>query len=208
MKTRYDIYEIPEDQKTESTYYLEDFIEGFDYPIILCGNREFVGKNRGFIDGIHTEIDTALDNADGACYYLAQKYPHLHGEHLCELTELCKAANERGALTHEQVAKWLTITLDEEYTYREIHGPCQGDWQGVYLWQGCVSELPYIEACYFGTGYEWKVQCDGDEWHIYTVTDRREEVSDEAGAASTDDVHIYRISGTHTVTTYDYEEEK
>lgn len=66
-------------------------------------------------------------------------------------------------LTEENMkCKALSLLCNREYTYEEIHGVCQSDWQRCYYPKDEENLLGDMEMQYFNTGEEWEV-CDAAE---------------------------------------------
>lgn len=61
-------------------------------------------------------------------------------------------------LTEENMkCKALSLLCNREYTYEEIHGVCQSDWQRCYYPKDEENLLGDMEMQYFNTGEEWEV---------------------------------------------------
>lgn len=84
----------------------------------------------------------------------------------------------------------------KKYKYRELHGSCQGDWQGLYYPADDWSDeaIKELEIEYFNTGSEWIVSGNesgktmdaslyGDHFYLHECLDdkMREELSKQTG---------------------------
>lgn len=112
-----------------------------------------------------------------------------------------------------------SIVLGKKYGHRTISGCCQRDWNDVFypVDEWSRKELENFEKEYFNTGSEWMVHDENGEpsdpedisgwtvychdWHDEGI---RKEIADAACCAP-EDVVMYRIAKTRTVTVCEYE---
>lgn len=123
---------------------------------------------------------------------------------------------------YDVLCKLLEIIYDEPFQFGTLKGYCQSDWIN-YICPASVSEtkLNYIEAVYFGKGSEYEVSeeayesleafesAGGYTYYIYCAETNpqkiKQHIAEELGC-TIDEVSVRRITGTHTVVHYDYEE--
>lgn len=149
------------------------------------------------------------------------------------LTPLIKTAKERGVaigarLRHELqrlaleyweeyeskrqaiVARALSLLMHEPYVVREIRGSCQGEYAEVVMPASCAqSTLDEIEARYFNTGTEWRVNVGNECFSVYTWAWRNDEQERQmreqaAGFLGTADIaiEVYEFSGYTKIPNY------
>lgn len=105
----------------------------------------------------------------------------------------------------------LSIVTAEKYTYQQIKGSCQGDWNYIYYPSGKISEesVDYIEACYFNTGSEWIIHDEETEpespediqgYSVYCVGWNDEQIRKElAKAAKVKPEEVIMFAYDHSV---------
>lgn len=128
---------------------------------------------------------------------------------------------DRDADEDAVICKLLELEYGEEFESGIIRGSCQGDYL-YYLAPASTTKemMKWIEAVLFATGTEFMISCqpyatkedfeDANDFYCdYTYLWRDEDIKKWVAGnigCSVDEVKLLRISDSHTITTYDYEE--
>lgn len=96
-------------------------------------------------------------NGDRNLYNLAVSYKADKEDDTDEEIELIDALNAVG---------------DEEFVVRTIHGCRQGDYGHLYIAKKNLDMVDYIEAVFFNTGTEVRVESLDDEYPLYFYTEK------------------------------------
>lgn len=132
------------------------FFSGWD------GTTEGEDAKREALDLLAGSFGTAWQNADAVLDILCA---HAWGDEWVQYG----SARRRKEWT-DYAAELLTVLTGEKYELREIRGCCQGDYAEVVIASADADELDEIEARYFCTGTDWRVEDEdgGIIAHFYT----------------------------------------
>lgn len=201
-------------ENIDTTFEIDAMLEGNEAPVIVFGNRHYIGFNEDELPGLEEffyeaieDLDTALDNYMNFFNGNDSKIPAFQ--------ELFKSFDEDTSYSNEIAAKLLTIKYGVEYDIRCIRGCCQGDWQYVLAPEN--FDFDYLEALYFGMVTEYAISEDKLEspedfedasvYYCYVVDDTEEKMrkalADEIGC-KLEELKIANITGSYTRTHYEY----
>lgn len=203
------------------SYYWDWYIQDIDSKFIIDGGKEFKGVNTDLLAAIKKMIDD-YDCWDYQHYYASSIKDYLkdmlpkkeNGKQLSpkemhtikELLE--KDYNRYSEYIEDIVIECLSIIKGIKYQAFEIRGCCQGDYATLYSPKNTDRKvIDYIEAVYFGTGYEIMVndECDDVEsaddivgWTFYTAEYNTENIRKEIAfncSCKPEEVVLYEFVG-------------
>lgn len=198
----------------DTTFEIDEMIGGNETPVIVFGNRHYIGSNEDELPGLEEffyeaieDLDTALDNYMSFFDGDDSKIPAFQ--------ELFKGIDKDTSYSNEIAAKLLTIKYGVEYDIRCIRGCCQGDWQYVLAPES--FDFDRLEALYFGMVTEYAIsekKLESPEdfenaecYYCYVVDDledkMRKALADEIGCKP-EELKIANITGAYTRTHYEY----
>lgn len=162
---------------TDTNAYFDFAEEAREQKFALYGNRDF-------LEITFAEFETAKNNFDEFCdgfddcakkYYknftqwisdifpkTSGKYNNLDIHNYKKILE--KIEKSQNYNFDEYAAEILTLMTSERYSAATLRGVCQSDWIEIIYPEKIVDSLPYIEACFFGTGDEYMLfELDDEE---------------------------------------------
>lgn len=166
---------------------LEDMV---DDSIIITGNDRLNGWETDSYKTVYAAIFEGVNPCEEG------------EENFGKWERLIKDSTEQAISDDKAICKGLELLTGEKWTYKELHGTSQSDWNGCYyvvnVWTR--EQLNAVEMEYFNTGMEWIIKDEGgEEWgntytHFLTDEKNRAEIAAIFGVEP-EDVKIYLFDG-------------
>lgn len=228
---KYVAKQIPFD-KQESNFYYSDY--GTDY--IIFGNKKFTSYTNDIFDHmvnvfengyLHEDIDNIPVNSSFSEYrkIIEDYFPIVYHDKT-QYRETNYTDNEidiiRYALKQydycgmfnqiDLIKQVLSVLSGKTYTYKEIHGTVQSEWNVIYYPEKTYTDdqIRTIETMYFNTGSEFEVYPENDKddrTFIYVCNDfSDDEIKKELSETidcKPEDIEIHHFTGYSYIANYD-----
>lgn len=198
----------------DTTHEIDFMLDDTDTPVIVFGNRHYIGFNEDELPGLEEffyeaieDLDNALDNYMNFFNGNDSKIP--------TFKELFESFDENTCYSDEIAAKLLTIKYGVQYKLHGMRGYCQGDWQYVLAPEN--FDFKYFEALYFGMVTEYAVSEeklaspedfeDAEHYYCYIVNDHEENMRKDLASTigcKPEELKIANITDSYTRVHYEY----
>lgn len=208
----------------ESPYFMfKDDV--FYNEIIVTGNRDFIGRKTEEFETIESYVEDAYDEICGLgkdswfnniTEIIHHYFSPCHKKSYSTKEIKKWRENIIGAIedrnSEEYYCEMLSLYTGKEYSYADIKGDCQGDWNGLYYPTSYGNNFARnFQVEYFNTGTQVIIHDEettpetaedicGYSLYCYTY-DVRKEIAENCNV-SEDDVIIYFFDGYRQVAKY------
>lgn len=206
-----------EPEYQESPYYMFNGDDCYN-EIIITGNRKLMGRKTDEFKTIEKYIDDAYTDIcefdKNSCFKNITEIIHHYFSPCHKMSYSTKEIKKwRGAIIgatedrnfEKYYCEMLSMLTGKEYSYADIKGCCQGDWNGLYFPTSYGNDfVKNFETEYFNTGTEVIIHDEENEpetaedisgYGLYCYTyDIKKEIAEHCGVAE-NDVVFYAIDG-------------